>query len=336
MRICVLSDEAFENYTPEHFLKDYEWKMYNVKRPTLDFIRDIAMNESYDVYLNLCDGADDEDRPGIDVVQALEALNLPFTGADSGFYSTTREGMQTLADKKGIRFAHGIRVSVSDDLDAKVKEAGFQYPMIVKHHDSYASMGMTRDNRVENSEQLHAQVEKMAVQFGSARIEEFIEGREFTCLIADNPDDLNDPYVYQPVEIIFQEGETFKHWAMKFDAAASADMDLQFVTEPALARRIKSMVRKMYLAMDGVGYARADLRMNKEGELFMLEINPNPSVLNIPEEYASADYMVMEDPNGMEGFLDRLFRSAIARLDMRRMPVSLPRRRKLEPVVIRK
>jgi D-alanine-D-alanine ligase len=339
MRICVLADEAFGYYSPEHVLKNYEWKMYNVKRPAFDFIRGIAMRESYDVYLNLCEGADDEpDRPGMDVVQALEALNLPFTGADSGFYAPTRVGMQALAEKKGIGFARGLQVFAGENVETKAKNAGFKFPMIVKHHDSYASAGMTKDNRVENNKQLRVQFEKMAGQYGSARIEEFIEGREFTCLVADNPEELNDPYVYQPVEIIFQEGETFKHWAMKFDAEASADMDLQFVTELGLARRIKSMTRKMYLAMGGTGYGRADIRMNKDGELFMLEMNPSPSVLNMPDDYTSGDYMMMEDPGGTDGFLDRIFRSAILRLEARRVPVpvSLPRRRKLEPAVLRK
>jgi D-alanine-D-alanine ligase len=221
-------------------------------------------------------------------------------------------------------------------VETKVKEAGFNYPLIVKHHDSYASAGMTGESRVENAKQLCIQFEKMVSQYGSARIEEFIEGREFTCLVADNPDDFNDPYVYHPVEIIFQQGETFKHWAMKFDAEASADMDLQFVTEPVLARRIKSMTRKMYVAMGGTGYGRADIRMNKDGELFMLELNPGPSVLNMPDDYTSGDYMMQEDPGGTDGFLDKIIRSAILRLDMRRMPVSLPRRRKLEPVGVRK
>ena len=65
-----------------------------------------------------------------------------------------------------------------------------------------------------------------------ARIEEFIAGREFTVLIVDNPDNLDDPYIYQPLEIIFPKGETFKHWAMKFDP--NVDMDLNYVTDPAL------------------------------------------------------------------------------------------------------
>ena len=62
------------------------------------------------MYLNLCDGALDEDRPGLDVIEALEALNLPFTGADSRFYSPTREQMQAVAEIQGVGFARGFHI----------------------------------------------------------------------------------------------------------------------------------------------------------------------------------------------------------------------------------
>ena len=47
-------------------------------------------------------------------------------------------------------------------------------------------------------------------------VEEFIEGREFTCLVAENPDDPENPITFKPVEFIFPEGESFKHYDMKW------------------------------------------------------------------------------------------------------------------------
>lgn len=334
MRVCVLSDETFGNYTPEGYLNNHEWKIYNVKRPAFDFIRDITMREEYDVYLNLCDGSADEDRPGIDVIHALEALNLPFTGADSVFYAPTREQTQIMAQRKNIGSPRGLEAKLGENVEEKVAQADLRFPLIVKHHESYASVGMTKESRVGNMEQLRTRFDLMCAQYGSARIEEFVDGREFTVLIADNPDNLDDPYVYHPLEIIFPQGESFKHWAMKFDP--DADMDLQYVSDPALMKRLKTLVKKIYIALGGAGYGRADIRMNQDGELFLLEINPNPSVLNMPAEKASADYMMEDDPGGVDGFLDRIFRSAIVRLERRLVPPQLTRRRKAEPVVVRK
>ncbi len=59
-------------------------------------------------------------------------------------------------------------------------------------------------------------LEREIEEFGRALLEEFIEGREFTCLIAENPDDPNNPITFKPVEFIFPEGKSFKHYNMKW------------------------------------------------------------------------------------------------------------------------
>src|SRR5260370_5826191 len=57
----------------------------------------------FDVFINLCDGAWDEDRPGIEVVQTLERLRVPFTGASSNFYDPSREMMKRVCHFWGIK-----------------------------------------------------------------------------------------------------------------------------------------------------------------------------------------------------------------------------------------
>ena len=41
------------------------------------------------VIVNLCDGSPGEEYPGLEVVEALEAAALPYTGADPAFYRVT-------------------------------------------------------------------------------------------------------------------------------------------------------------------------------------------------------------------------------------------------------
>jgi D-alanine-D-alanine ligase len=73
----------------------------------------------------------------------------------------------------------------------------------------------------------------------------------------------------------------------------------------------------MFLAMGISGYGRCDVRMNEQGELFILEINPNPAIMLTPEEYGPADYMILYDPEGYKGFFDRIIKAAFARRKMR-------------------
>jgi len=240
-------------------------------------------------------------------VLALEKLDLSFTGADSGFYDPTRDEMQAVAEKHGVGFVKGVNVADLGEVEALTD--GLQYPLMVKHPNSYGSTGMTRKSRVENSRELRQQVKRISGRFGGARVEEFIEGREFTAFVVDNPDDLNDPFVYPPAELNIPNGEGFLHSQVKWDEW----VHLKQVEDEVLGTRLKEMTKKMYLAMSGVGYARADVRMNEAGELFMLEINPNNGILYKPEDLDPADIMMEYDPSGHDGFLDRIFRSAFIR-----------------------
>ncbi len=315
MRVCVLYDDETYGFTPAEFLKHYpcEWEMVTFSRPVREKIRKLAEENRYDVYFNLCDGSSDEDYPGLDVVQALEEFNLPFTGASSSFYDPTRERMQEVAEANGVGFAKGYRVTDEKDLDGLAKT--LQFPLMVKHPQSYSSIGMTRESRVENLEELHTQFRRVAGEFGSARVEEFIVGREFNAFAVDNPDDLDNPFVYPPTELIFPQGDDFWHTDIKWDY--SVPFEFREVKDQELAERIKDACRKMYLAIGGTGYGRCDIRMREDGSLHVLEINANPGILYFPEEYGPADYMILYDKDGYYGFFDRIFRAAIARQKLR-------------------
>lgn len=313
MRVCVLYDEETYGFTPAAFLKDFDWEMVTLRRPVMDKLSALAEENRFDVYFNLCDGADDEDYPGLDVVQAMEELNMPFTGASRNCYDPTREEMQSVADAIGIGFARGHHVTAGDDLESIVKD--LRFPLMVKHPRSYSSLGMTRESRVETADQLRVQFERISSEFGSARVEEFIVGREFNVFIVDNPDDLSKPFVYPPTELIFPEGHDFWHADIKWDY--SVPFEFREVKDAALISRLQDVGRRMFLAMGCTGYGRCDVRMNEKGELFILEINPNGGILYLPEEYGPADYMILYDADGYDGFFDRIFRSAIVRQKLR-------------------
>ena len=308
MRICVLSDSELKEFDPSQYLIDYSWDIFIPQKPVIDFVCLLAEAGTYDIYFNLCDGADNpqDNYDGIDIVCALEQAQIPFTGANSHFYDPSREEMQTVAETNGIGFARGANIASVKGLNA-VRD--LKYPLMVKHPQSFASTAMTRNSRVETPKKLREQIRRICARFGSARVEEFIEGPEFTVLVVDDPDDLNCPFVYPPAELIFPPGEDFLHSRVKWKEWVY----LRPVEDKALSLNLMEMAREMYLAMQGVGYARCDIRMGKDGHLYMIEINPNCGVLFKPEDLGPADVMMEYDPDGHSGFLDRVFRAAIVR-----------------------
>jgi len=308
MRVCIFYDEY---YAFDEFLNQYpcEWKLQILRRPVREKIKQLADLRKYDVFFNLCDGPLEGQSPGIDVIQTLEELNLAFTGADSKCFDPTREEMQAVADAHRIGFAQGTRVHADEDI--LLKTDGLRYPLMVKHPKSYSSIQMFRESRCDTPEQLKIQVERISKQFGSARVEEFIIGREFNVFIVDNPDDLSNPFVYPPTELIFPPNEEFWHTGVKWDY--SVPFEFREVKDVELVQRLQDIGRKFYLAMGCTGYGRCDVRMREDGELVILEINPNGGILYRPEEYGPADYMILFDKDGYYGFFDRIFRSALVR-----------------------
>ncbi|MCK6583174.1 MAG: hypothetical protein L6Q49_08765 [Anaerolineales bacterium] len=320
MRICVLSDEEINYFDPSPYLTGYDWKMVTLTAPVFEKIRALADSGEYDVYMNVCEGYEFEDLQddalgyhGIEVVQALETLNLPFTGADSHCFDPTREEMQAVADANGIGFAKGYRVH--NEAEAEKLVGNLRYPVMVKHPKSYGSTGMFKESRAENIAEVLAQVKRVCAEFGAARMEEFIVGTEYNVLMVDNPGDMANPFVYPPAQLIFPDGEEFWHTDIKWDY--NVPFDFKEVTDSGLKARLQDMGRRMFLAMGIAGYGRCDIRMNDAGELFILEINPNPAIMLPPKEYGPADYMILYDRDGYKGFFDRIIETAFIRQKMR-------------------
>lgn len=311
MKICVLSDPTWDDpFDPSYYLQAYDWEMQDLHYPHVAEELAALAGRGFDVFLNMCDGAADElDRPGIDVVRSLETLNVPFTGAASHFYEPTREEMKRICRQQGVCFPAGVHLTNERLPRRRLK--GLRFPLIVKHPNSYGSIGLIKDSRVQTTEQLQAQVARMVETFGGALVEEFVEGREFSVLVSENPDDQMNPITYVPVEIIFPPGESFKHTEMKWQRFN--EMNVQPVREEPLAARLQDMTRKLFVGLDGTGYGRCDIRMDSHGELFMLEINPQGAVFYPPDQPGMADFILKYDPRGHAGFVDLLLRSAFSR-----------------------
>ncbi|MBX3011107.1 MAG: SET domain-containing protein-lysine N-methyltransferase [Caldilineaceae bacterium] len=265
--------------------------------------------QGFDLFINLCDGEWEEDRAGIEVAQALERVGVPFTGANAAFFATNREKLKMACHFWGVKTPASVFVYAEAAIALAARN--LRYPMLVKHYNGYGSIGLTQHSRVTDEAALYAQSRQMLATYGGALIEEFIDGREFTVLVAENPDDPTDPIAYLPVEFRFPPGESFKHFGMKWESYV--DMACVPVTDPSLSERLAQMGKQVFLGVEGVSYGRCDIRMNEAGELFILEINPNCGVFYPPEAMGSADLALSHDSRGHQHFVDAIIRAAFRR-----------------------
>jgi D-alanine-D-alanine ligase-like ATP-grasp enzyme len=318
MRICLLTNQDLDggNFPeddwpcdPRPFLPEAEWEVAVIEKATAVHRVEQLSRQGYDLFFNLCDGAWDEDTPGIQVVQALERLGLPFTGAASDFYEPSRESMKRVC--RAWRIDTPGYVLADDDEDVERAAETLRFPLFVKHPSSYASLGLTRDSRVETPDALRAQARRMLDDYAGALIEEFIEGKEATVLVAENPDAPHEPTTYQPVAYRFPDGETFKHSDLKWVDYRS--MHEFPIDDPELDAGLRADAARFFRGLHGSGYGRCDVRVDRDGRRFMLEINANCGLYYEPEDAGSADFCLLHDPAGHEGFTRQIVRAALAR-----------------------
>ncbi len=310
----ALFSELDPTCDPARHCPGHTWTHASIhKRTAARQVAELA-REGCDVFFNLCDGAWEEDTAGIEVVQTLERLGVAFTGAGSGFFDPTRVGMKMAAHAAGVSVPAYIIAHTPEDAPRAAAE--LRFPMLVKHPQGYSSVGMTRDSRVTDTDGLVREITRIVGEYGSALVEEFVDGREFTALVTEGRGTDGRAWALDPVEFTFPEGETFKHFDLKWKDFER--MTTVPVTVPALAAKLREAAAGVFEALGGSGFARCDFRLSTTGEVFFLEINPNCGVFYPEGSYGSADFILARDPGGHRGFLQHLIDCALRRRDRMR------------------
>ncbi len=318
MRVCLLTNQDLlavpfpaDDWPcdPRPYYPEAQWEVEFLRKGSSVAQVERRIREGFDLFFNLCDGAADQDIPGIEVVRTLEAHGVAFTGATSEYYEPSREDMKRACRAEGI--ATPDYVLARSDADLEHAAQVLRFPLFVKHYSSYSSVDLSRRSRVLTPAGLRQQGRKIMRRHGAALVEEFIAGTECTVLVAENPDDSAKPVTYTPMQYRFPDGETFKHAEMKW---VDYDRMSAFpVADPVLDARLRDASARFFVALNGASFGRCDLRVDSDGTPYMLEINPNCGVYYRPEDAGSADLCLAHDPAGHVGFTRQLVRAALQR-----------------------
>ena len=320
LRICLLTTQELDidpfpeddwPCDPRPFLPEAEWHVETLegKHESVKEVERLIAGGRFDLFFNLCDGAADQDIPGIEVVEALEKAEVPFAGASSNFYEPTRIQMKEACAAVGVAAPAYVMATTPEDVERAAET--LRFPLFVKHYSSYASVDISRRSRVRTPEGLRIQSRKIMSRHGAALIEEFIDGIECTVLIAENPKDPKRPIAYTPVQYQFPKGEEFKHEKLKwveYEGLATVP-----VADPVLADRLKDEGSRFFLELEASSFARCDVRVSADGTPYVLEINANCGIYYPPADYGSADLCLTHDPAGHAGFTRNLIEAAFAR-----------------------
>ena len=319
LKVCVLQPDYsttqvdYKHYDPPrnltHLLPESQVDhVFLNKLTTYKQLKELS-KKKYDIYVNLCEGYLEWEVPSIDVIYFLELLGLPFTGPSAVLYDPPKDLMKYVAYTQDVATPAFAVIESVDEIHAACTH--LRYPLFVKPSKAGDSLGIDEASLVQDEKALIEKAGKIMDEFGPLLVEEYIEGREFTVMVAANGNNEKTVTVYRPVEYLFPEGRTFKTYALK-TSELHPESNIA-VEDEQLSSQLKEAAENIFKGFGGVGYARLDFRLNKEGILFFLEINFTCSVFYTDGMEGSADYILKNDGTGQQAFLQQIIAEGIAR-----------------------
>lgn len=228
-----------------------------------------------DVIFNIAEGAAGRNRES-EVPLLAEMHKIPFIGADALSLGVT---LDKLMAKKcfvsdGIPTPKFFAAHTADGLE-QLNHIGF--PLMVKPCYEGTSKGISHLSRVEDYAGLRRQVKLVTENYHQpALVEEFIRGKEFTVVVFGN----ENPEAMPVIQYMFNEkGDTGNEF-YTFDHVKKESV--KYICPAPIEKNLtKKLQRLAVAAYQSVGcrdFGRTDFRVDDQGNIFVLEVNPLPNL----------------------------------------------------------
>lgn len=243
------------------------------------------------VVFNLLEEFHGDVRFDAHVAAYLELRRIPFTGCGPRGLFMARD--KALAKK--ILAYHGITVPQFATFPVGtrfVSPAGLPYPVIVKCQTLEASTGISQASIVHGERALRERVAFIHERYEvDAIAEQFIDGREIYSAVVGN----EKVRVMPPWELFLNGlpesapriATSRVKWDLKYQEKYRIRAGAARRASDALRQQIEDTSRAVYRHLGLDGYARIDYRLDRKGDLYFLEANPNPDIAEF-EEFSSA------------------------------------------------
>lgn len=190
-------------------------------------------------------------------------------------------------------------------MDPAFVSPSLDYPLIVKPKNEAVSFGI---RIVNNEQELREAAQVIFDQFQQAvLVEEYIEGREINVGILGN----QPAEALPPAEIIFGEGgpNIYTYEDKSRQSGRSVDVICPAPIDTELSSRAQDIAVNAFNALGCYDCARIDMRLDAEGNFYILEVNSLPS-LGEHGSYVAGAQVVGFD---FAGLVNRLVEIASAR-----------------------
>jgi D-alanine-D-alanine ligase len=158
-----------------------------------------------------------------------------------------------------------------------------KYPLLVKPSLEDASVGIENESIVVNTKQLKERVDYVLHYFDQqVLVEEFVEGRELNVAVLGD----KKPSALPISEIDFSKMPDHLYNIVSYQAKWDPRHESYHKTIPKcparlpkkIELRVKEIAISAFKIMGCRDYARVDMRLDKNNQLKVLEVNPNPDL----------------------------------------------------------
>ncbi len=244
-----------------------------------------------DLIFNLTESFDGDDTKEMNVVAYVDLLGLRYTGA--GPHSLFLAQDKAIAKK--IFAFHGIKTPFfATSYRGRIEHAhDISFPLIVKPAWEDGSIGIDAGSVVRNVKEMMERIEYIQDEFDSpALIEEYIEGREIYAGVLGN---YERAQVLPLIELDLSRLPEGTPKIASYDVKFEKNSEAYKLTKSGIAEDLDEATRKRlsdtalatYRALKLRDYGRIDMRLAPDGDVYVIEANPNPWLAS-RQEFAMA------------------------------------------------
>jgi D-alanine-D-alanine ligase len=247
--------------------------------PPLERAERKLRNINTDLVFNLFEGFCGSPDTEAVLPKILSKMEIPCTGCPA---SALKLGLDKAKMQVILKVA-GIRTPDFQLLNPETLNwFRLDYPCIVKPRCEDASHGLSLGSVVNDFASLERQIGLVSERYnGGAMVEEFIDGREFNATILGNFE-----YRILPVSEIIYSLPSGMPEILTFAAKWEPDSPYFKGTKAVCPAKITAEERERiaetavaaFRILGSQGYARVDIRMDREGQINVIEVNPNPDI----------------------------------------------------------
>ncbi len=231
---------------------------------------------------NLCEEIQGNTELEMCIAGLLDLMNIPYTGSGplALGVALNKFRVKQILRASGIPVPYGYLCPVGQRIRPQAMR---RFPVIVKPVHEDASLGINSNSVCHNSDQLERQVAYIhQVYHQDALVDQFLAGREFNVAIFCG----QDVQVLPISEIDFSQMPEHEPRIVSYRAKWDEESVVCRCTVPVcpadipvrLEKRIKDTALRSCRAIDCRDYARVDMRTDVKGNIYVLEVNPNPDL----------------------------------------------------------